>query len=357
MVEVRGVSRRFGELVAVRSVSLEIRRGEFLTLLGPSGCGKTTLLRLIAGFDTPTEGRIFLDGADVTDLPPYRRNVNQVFQSYALFPHLDVAANIAFGLEMKRLPRAEIAGKVRRAVSLVALDGKERARPSALSGGQKQRVALARALVCEPKVLLLDEPLSALDAKLREQMQMELKHLQRRLGITFVFVTHDQQEALTMSDRIAVMNQGAIEQIGSANEIYHRPRTRFVAEFIGEANLLPARVIGNSDSGVLLRLSDGNSLTAKPGSVPAGASEVLISIRPERIHIERGPTGGGAGIDAKIVETTFRGQTARVLARTAGGLEFTVVVAGGGGSQTSWHDGDPVRCAVHPQDITVFARE
>jgi spermidine/putrescine transport system ATP-binding protein len=358
MIEVRCVTKRFGDLVAVRSVSLDIRRGEFLTLLGPSGCGKTTLLRLIAGFDSPSEGRVFLDGADVTELPPYRRNVNQVFQSYALFPHLDVAANIAFGLQMKRLPRAEIAEKVRRAISLVALDGKERARPSALSGGQKQRVALARALVCEPKVLLLDEPLSALDAKLREQMQIELKHLQRRLGITFVFVTHDQQEALTMSDRIAVVNQGSIEQIGTADEIYHKPRTRFVAEFVGEANLLMARITGSSDTGATLRLSDGTTLTVEPAAMPDRAADVLISIRPERIHVGRSSgTVEDSGFDGKIAEITFRGQTARLLVRTVGGLAFTVVVASGSSTQSAWQEGDPVRCLIHPRDIIVLPQE
>ena len=251
MVELRGVSKRYGDLIAVRDVSLAIRRGEFITLLGPSGCGKTTLLRMLAGFETPDAGRVLIDGKDVTDVPPNKRNVNQVFQSYALFPHLTVEGNIAFGLQMKRLRKSEIAATVRRAIELVALQGKETAKPATLSGGQRQRVALARAIVCEPKVLLLDEPLSALDAKLRGQMQIELKTLQRTLGITFVFVTHAQEEALTMSDRIAVLHRGAIVQLGTADEIYHRPKTRFVAEFIGQANIFTATVTGRADGDVI----------------------------------------------------------------------------------------------------------
>ncbi|HVG18336.1 MAG TPA: ATP-binding cassette domain-containing protein, partial [Blastocatellia bacterium] len=224
-VELRNVTRRFGEVAAVDAVSLGVARGEFLTLLGPSGCGKTTLLRMIAGFEVPDAGRVILGGRDVTDVPPYRRDVTTVFQQYALFPHMNVFDNVAFGLERRRVAAAEIKRRVGRSLEMVRLDGMERRRSTELSGGQQQRVALARALVLEPKVLLLDEPLAALDLKLRKQMQVELKSLQRRLGISFVYVTHDQEEALTMSDRVVVMNAGRVEQSGRAEEIYERPLT------------------------------------------------------------------------------------------------------------------------------------
>src|SRR5665213_609104 len=252
MVELQSVSKRFGDFAAVCGIDLDIHAGEFLTLLGPSGCGKTTLLRMISGFETPTEGTVRLAGQNVTHVPPYRRDVNQVFQSYALFPHLNVQRNIAFGLTMKKIPADQIRQRVNRVIELVSLTGLEHRKPSELSGGQKQRVALARALVCEPKVLLLDEPLAALDAKLRRAMQFELKRLQSRLGITFLFVTHDQEEALVMSDRIAVINKGRIEQIGAVNEIYHRPATAFVADFLGQANVLEARVESRDVNGIVL---------------------------------------------------------------------------------------------------------
>ena len=354
MVELRGVTKLFGDFAAVSEVSLEVRRGEFLTLLGPSGCGKTTLLRMIAGFETPTRGGVFLDGADVTALPPNRRDVNQVFQSYALFPHLTVEENIAFGLEMKRVPKPERAEKVRRVIELVSLQGMESRKPGALSGGQRQRVALARAIVCEPKVLLLDEPLSALDAKLRQQMQIELKHLQRRLGITFVLVTHDQGEALTMSDRIAIVNAGKIEQLGTAHEIYHQPRTRFVAEFVGQANLLPARVLERDGT---LELANGVVLKVQDATLPPNAGAVLVSIRPEKIRLSRNPVPWGTGIEAEVVEEIFRGQTVQLLLRAMGGLELIVVVTNESAARESFRKGERVFCTVHPGDVVVIGAE
>ena len=353
MVELRRVTKRFDSFTAVHEVSLEIQRGEFLTLLGPSGCGKTTLLRMISGFEQPTEGTVWLDGQDVTQLPPYRRNVNQVFQSYALFPHLTVFENIAFGLRMKGDDRQQVAEKVQRGIELVSLQGKEEQKPSALSGGQKQRVALARAVVCEPKVLLLDEPLSALDAKLRRQMQIELKQLQRRLGITFVFVTHDQEEALTMSDRIAVVAEGRIEQLGTADEIYHQPQSRFVAEFIGDANLVPGQVVAVAGNRVAVRIAGDITLQVAAPALPAGVGTVEISFRPEKIHLshEAGPAENTFG--AEVVEEIFRGQTDELRIRTSGGLEMTAVVANESQTQHAFHKGDRVYCHLHPEDIVL----
>ena len=253
--------------------------GEFLTLLGPSGCGKTTTLRIIAGFETPSRGCVYLEQADVTALAPYKRNVNTVFQSYALFPHMNVFDNVAFGLVEKKVPKPEIKERVEKMLDLVQLKNFGKRKPHQMSGGQRQRVAIARALVNNPKVLLLDEPLGALDLKLRKQMQMELKHLQKQLGITFVYVTHDQEEALTMSDRIAVMNNGVIEQIGTAQEIYERPKTKFVASFIGESNIIEASVTGFD--GGLIELTAENGVVHGRGSGFVQDEMIYISIRPE----------------------------------------------------------------------------
>ncbi|MDB6156149.1 MAG: potA [Chthoniobacteraceae bacterium] len=354
MVELRNVTKKFGNFHAIRGVDLNVRAGEFLTLLGPSGCGKTTLLRMISGFDTPTEGSVWLGGEEVTHLPPYRRNVNQVFQSYALFPHLTVEQNIGFGLRMQKLPRLEIAGRVQSAIALVSLQGLEARKPGQLSGGQRQRVALARALICQPKVLLLDEPLSALDAKLRHQMQGELKRLQKMLGITFVFVTHDQEEALTMSDRIAVVNQGRIEQLGDSAAIYHAPQTAFVANFIGRANILEANVAGVEGGFIRLRIaSDVEVLLPNPNPSPT-TSRLVVSIRPEKIHLQsQRPTQENV-FEAVVEEELFKGPTHQLEIKTAGGLSLSVMAASQSIMQTAFHKGDRVWCAVHPNDIVIL---
>jgi spermidine/putrescine transport system ATP-binding protein len=282
-VEIRGVRKAYGDVVAVDDVSLEVRPGEFLTLLGPSGCGKTTLLRLLAGFESPDAGAILISGRDVAGMPAHQRPVNTVFQHYALFPHRSVAGNVAFGLEMNGCPRAEIPARVARALEMVRLPGFGERRIDQLSGGQKQRVALARAVVLEPDVLLLDEPMAALDLKLRKEMQVEVKNLQERLKTTFVFVTHDQDEALIMSDRIAVMSRGAIEQLGAPEELYERPRTRFVADFLAVRNLLEATVEEASQGRLRLRTRGGATLVAADAGGHGPGAAVCVGIRPERI--------------------------------------------------------------------------
>ncbi|WP_299425570.1 ABC transporter ATP-binding protein [uncultured Meiothermus sp.] len=281
-VHLEGVTKRFGEHRAVDNITLNIRDGEFFSLLGPSGCGKTTLLRMIAGFDTPDQGRVIIGGKDMTEMPPYLRPVNTVFQNYALFPHMTVEQNIAFGLRMKKMPRDEIARRVQWALELINLPGYEKRRPDQMSGGQRQRIALARALVNEPEVLLLDEPLSALDLKLRQELRVDLMNLQERLGITFIFVTHDQEEALVMSDRIAVMNRGRIEQLGPTEEIYELPQTAFVAKFIGDSNLIPARALEPRK----VKTHMGEFELDKEDALTPG-QEVLLSIRPEKIRLFR----------------------------------------------------------------------
>ena len=288
-IEMRDVVKRFGEVYAVDHVSMGIRNGEFFSMLGPSGCGKTTSLRMIAGFEYPTSGEIYLNGTPIGSTPPFQRNVNTVFQSYALFPHMSVAENVAFGLQMKKVPGNEIGRRVDEALEMVRLGGYGTRRPRQLSGGQQQRVALARALVNRPDVLLLDEPLGALDLKLRKEMQLELKRLQERVGITFIFVTHDQEEALTMSDRIAVMSEGKVLQIGTPTEIYERPNCRFVADFIGESNFIRGQVsaLGASD----VTVTDGNGTTLRGQIVQPVqlGDEVYVSVRPEKARLSVQP--------------------------------------------------------------------
>jgi putrescine transport system ATP-binding protein len=300
LVGITGVSKRFGALAAVDNVSLEIGRGEFFALLGPSGCGKTTLLRMLAGFETPDQGRILIDGIDMTEVPPYARPVNMMFQSYALFPHMSVRQNVAFGLRQERVPKAAIRERVAAVLDLVQMGALGERRPHQLSGGQRQRVALARALVKQPKLLLLDEPLAALDRKLREQTQFELVRIQERVGITFVVVTHDQAEAMTMASRIAVMNGGRLRQIGRPSEVYEAPNSRFVADFIGAVNLLPGQVRATTDDGLVIESPDAGLLRVEGAVAPEGA-EVTVALRPEKIAMSDRAMPGAENRCAGIV--------------------------------------------------------
>ncbi len=302
-VETVGITKRFDDVVAVEAMDLAIADGEFFALLGPSGCGKTTTLRMVAGLELPTQGSLQIFGEEVGTLPPNKRPVNTVFQSYALFPHMTVEQNVAFGLKMRKFAKTEIGDRVREAIGLVKLSGMEHRRPSQLSGGQQQRVALARALVNSPKVLLLDEPLGALDLKLRQEMQGELKSLQREVGITFVFVTHDQEEALTMSDRIGVMDRGRLLQVGTPEEIYEHPASRFVADFIGQTNLLDATV----ESPDTVCLANGVRIPGRSDHPPG--TRVAVSLRPERavLHRRDGAPAGVPSVDGVLEQVTYLG--------------------------------------------------
>lgn len=317
LIRLESVVKRYGAMTALDGVSLSIRQGEFIALLGPSGCGKTTLLRAIAGFIELTAGEVWIDGKVMNEVPPNKRPVNTVFQNYALFPHLTVAENIAFGPRRHGVPKREIPGLVAEALAMVGMDGFGERFPGQMSGGQQQRIALARAIVNKPRVLLLDEPLGALDLKLRKHMQIELKRLQEKLGITFVYVTHDQEEALVMADRIAVMTKGQIAQLGSGEEIYKRPSTRFVADFVGEANLLDCVVLSDRR----LRLKDAELVL--PYTAPPGAEAVTVLIRPESIDlIDEALTGDRVTVKATVRETVFVGGAIRVYANVAGGPEL-----------------------------------
>jgi len=306
IIKISGVSKSFGSIVAVDNVSLVIRRGEFISLLGPSGCGKSTLLRMIAGFEQQDAGTIEIDGSDAVDVPPNRRPVNMVFQSYALFPHLSVFDNVAFGLRRKRLPRSQVNATVAQFLHLVGLESLVGRYPAQLSGGQQQRVALARALVNKPKVLLLDEPLGALDLKLRKRMQVELKQLQRDVGISFIYVTHDQDEALALSDRIAVMNRGALLQHGSCRELYDRPLTEFVANFLGEANIIRGRVV-ESGPMVVVDVAGHRISVRGDGYAAATGDGVLLALRPEHLTVADAGDGRGNQLLARVKDKVFLG--------------------------------------------------
>jgi len=335
-----------GQVKALDDVSFTISDNEFFTLLGPSGCGKTTLLRLMAGFEQVTAGSIFLYGHPVEALPPNKRPINTVFQHYALFPHLTVAENVAFGLRMLGRSRSDTRARVDEMLRLVQLDQMATRRPSQLSGGQQQRVALARALAPEPKVLLLDEPLSALDLKLRQQMRVELKQIQRETGITFVFVTHDQEEALTMSDRIAVMSAGRLQQIGAAEEIYEAPKNRFVADFIGETNLLEADVVSNNGTGTRVRISDGLEIDASGDAAPGRAH---ISIRPERLTL------GQSGIPCTVEQTVYLGTDTQYLVRLKDGTGVTVRTQNAHANKLALKPGDSAGLQIDPDAARVLA--
>ncbi len=328
VIELEHVSKRFGDFVAVQEAHFNIGRGEFFAMLGPSGCGKTTTLRMIAGFETPTSGAIKLEGVDVSHVPPYRRNVNTVFQQYALFPHMNVWDNIAFGPRSKKLAEAEVKKRVDEMVDVVRLGEFVKRKPSQMSGGQQQRVALARALVNYPSALLLDEPLAALDLKLRQAMQIELKRIQREIGITFIFVTHDQEEALTLSDRIAVMSHGCVEQIGTPQEIYNTPASTFVAGFIGEANLWQTVAESCTDSVATVRVGDTTLRGTLAHSETRAGDNVTLMVRPERVKVTLDQPSGAnnAAIRCAVIDFVFQGPVVRFALRSPDGSEIAAYV-------------------------------
>jgi putative spermidine/putrescine transport system ATP-binding protein len=355
-IEIAGVSKVYdGGVLAVDAVAMDIRQGEFFSLLGPSGCGKTTTLRMIAGFETPSAGAIRVDGADITHVPAHKRDMGMVFQNYALFPHRTVAENVAFGLRMRGLDKAGIAAKVKAALAMVELSGLEDRRPAQLSGGQQQRVALARAIVIAPRVLLCDEPLGALDKKLRQQMQFELKQLQKKLGLTLVFVTHDQEEALAMSDRIAVMNGGRVEQVGTPTEIYNQPTTRFVADFIGDTNIF--RGERTTTSTVASALDAGKGLIlALPPSGTQGIGILSVALRPEKIRLSpRADAAGATGSSAHgVVENTnFLGGAVLYRVTLDGGHRLLVQQPNAGTSRL-FVPGNAVTLDWTPADLVVL---
>ena len=391
-LELKEIKKSFTEGEAVLdNISLEISKGEFITLLGSSGCGKTTTLRIIAGLEQPDAGSVWLDGREVTGLEPNQRDVNTVFQNYALFPHMNVAENIGYGLKLKKVPKSEIRKKVSRMLELVQLEGYEKRKPSELSGGQKQRVAIARALVNNPKVLLLDEPLGALDLQLRRTMQIELKHLQKKLGITFIYITHDQEEAINMSDRIAVMKDGRIEQIGTPDEIYNHPKTSYVATFVGNANILHGVAesiqgenaivkIGNDRVIVKLETSQQNTEDTGVKQYLSAGEKVTLAVRSENILLQEtaviGDTGtdhrdtvdisvsgGGldahnensvSGLQATVTEKNFAGGQLRVTLKLSDG---TQLIASRYGIDASVAEGQTVRCSFLPTDAVLVDRE
>jgi spermidine/putrescine transport system ATP-binding protein len=342
-VRLVGLEKRFEDVTAVAGIDLDVPGGEFFALLGPSGCGKTTTLRLVAGFEQPTAGRILLDGVDMARTPPHKRKVNTVFQSYALFPFLDVADNVAFGLRFQDVGKAEARRRVAEALALVQLQGLERRRPAQLSGGQQQRVALARALVLNPSVLLLDEPLGALDAKLRKALQVELKALQETVGITFIYVTHDQEEALTMSDRLAVMAGGRIEQVGAPAQLYEEPATTYVAGFLGVANLFPATAKG-ADGGGRCRLRLGDFDLEAAGGDTAASGEVRVVIRPERVQLEPYGSSGPNRVPGMVERLVYQGPATQLVVRLANGESLQALVQNQGQPLT-WQQGTAT--AVH----------
>jgi spermidine/putrescine transport system ATP-binding protein len=353
-VRLERVTKSFGEVKAVDDLSLSFERGGFVALLGPSGCGKTTTLRMIGGFEEPTSGTVYLGEQNVTGLPPYKREVNTVFQNYALFPHMSIQDNVAFGLRERKVSKSEIAQRVPEMLELVELKGFEKRKPTQLSGGQAQRVALARALINHPRVLLLDEPLGALDLKLRKQMQLELKRIQTEVNITFIHVTHDQDEAMTMADRIAVMNQGKIEQIGPPAELYERPKTAFVAGFLGVSNLLNATVSG-SDA---VKLADGTVARVEAGSLSGAPQEVRIGVRPEKVRLEvasdAASQNGANQLSGTVRDVSYIGVSTQYIVDTQAGDEVVVFAQNAGRSTDQLRNGDGVRILWDPEHTFVI---
>ena len=360
IVELRNVSKRYGEHAALEDFSLRVRRGEFLTLLGPSGSGKTTILRLVAGFELPQEGQILINGRDASGLAPYHRNVNTVFQHYALFPHLTVFRNVAFGLEQKKLAAEVIRKRVCAILELVELPRKEDRYPHQLSGGEKQRVALARALVLEPAVLLLDEPLGALDQKLRQQMQVELKRLHARLGITFIFVTHDQEEALVMSDRVAVINRGRLEQVGASEEIYECPGTHFVADFMGVENFFEVNCAAHTPEGTRFVMEGGQALWASNSANLPQDARATLAVRPECVRLTHDPPQHNGCplnlLEGRLVESIYEGGRRRWAVRVASGQRVVVRDLSAGRASLPCRDAkvyvswDATRSLVYPHN-------
>jgi spermidine/putrescine transport system ATP-binding protein len=340
-VELRAVTKRFGSLTAVDAVTLKVRKGEFLSLLGPSGCGKTTSLRLIAGFEQPDEGELLIGGTSAAGSPPYKREVNTVFQQYALFPHMSVLDNVAYGLKQRKVGKPERFTRAREALELVRMTGREKDRPSMLSGGQQQRVALARALVMRPRVLLLDEPLGALDLKLRKEMQIELKRIQEQVGITFIYVTHDQEEALSMSDRVAVMSNGVIEQLDEPRAIYDRPLTAFVADFIGDMNFLTGQVVEAADGG--FAIDTGAGVVVRGRGEAAKGTRVRVGIRPERMVAARGTTDRTVNsATAEVITKMYLGDKIQIAAKLASDVSILV--------REQRASADPALDTIHPGD-------
>lgn len=344
------VSKAYGAVRVIDDLSLDIAKGEFVSLLGPSGSGKTTLLMILAGFEAPTAGAVWLDGRRIDRLPPYKRDMGVVFQNYALFPHMSIAENIAFPLQMRGVGKAEREERVTRALDMVQLSAQRDRHPAQLSGGQQQRVALARALVFEPAVVLMDEPLGALDKQLREQMQLDIRALHKRLELTVVFVTHDQGEALTMSDRIAVFNRGKIEQIGSPRDIYDRPATRFVAEFIGETNLLDGTVESFAGATAQVRLARGGMLTVPAHDGLNAGQPVLISVRPERIRLAGSDISLGNALPTRILDSVYQGDHLRV---QLDGAAFDFVVKADR-RDGDWNTDMPITAVFPPEDCWVI---
>ncbi len=353
-VSLASLTKHFGQVAAVDSIDLDIPSGGFFSLLGPSGCGKTTTLRLIAGFEQPSSGRVLLDGRDMAGTPPSKRPVNTVFQSYALFPHLRVFDNVAFGLRRAHVPRAEVRRRVGEALDLVQLSDLAARKPGQLSGGQQQRVALARALVLRPAVLLLDEPLGALDAKLRRQLQVELKQLQTRVGITFVYVTHDQEEALTMSDRIAVINRGRIEQAASPRDLYEEPANAFVADFLGVSNLMDATANGPSGDAAQVRLANGFPVEVRRGDI-SRRGQVKVVIRPERVLLEPAGATGPNRIPGMVTNVVYLGSGIQLAVHLASGHTVTALVPNNDDDTASaWYSGLAVTCHLPATALRVL---